>query len=275
MIRADPTNIHRIIVNLCTNALHAMKDEKGMLTIKLSRRKVIDEEIGLNPDVSAGTFVVLSVSDTGCGMDEEQKERIFEPYFTTKETGEGTGLGLSVIHGIVNDYRGFIRVDSTPGKGSTFSVYLPASQEEESRIDEPAEKELENQDILFTGKPHILVVDDEPILVIIHKLRLENCGFRVTGTSESREALEKIRAQPDRFDLLITDQTMPGMSGVDLVKAVHEIKPGFPVILCTGHSKLISKDDIPALGIKRYLSKPTFGNELTEAVKQVLMESNR
>ena len=271
-IWADPTNIHQIMMNLCTNALHAMEDEKGTLTVRLYRREIAAEEIVYESGVSAGPFVVLSVSDTGCGMDEATKERIFEPYFTTKEMDKGTGLGLAVVHGIIQDYKGFIRVESTPVEGSTFSVYIPALQGEAASPEDSASKESKQEAPLLTGNERILVVDDELLLVQIHKKQLEGCGYTVTITTESRDALEKIRAQPEQFDVLITDQTMPRLSGVALAKAVMKIRPDMPIILCTGYSDVVSKEEALSMGIKRYVSKPIYGDELLLAVRDVLDE---
>ena len=271
-IWADPTNIHQIMMNLCTNALHAMEKEKGTLTVKLYRREVAAEEIVYESGVTAGLFIVLSVSDTGHGMDAVTKERIFEPYFTTKEMGKGTGMGLAVIHGIIHDYKGFIKVDSTPGEGSTFSVYIPALQEEATSLEDSASKESENEVPLPTGNERILVVDDEPILVRAHKRQLTRLGYRVTVTTDSKDALEKIHSHPEEFDLLITDQTMPGLSGVELAAAVHKIKPDIPIILCTGHSDVVTKEDALAMGIKKYVSKPIYRDELSQAIREVLDE---
>ena len=272
-IWADPTNIHQIMMNLCTNALHAMKKEKGTLTVRLYRREIAAEEIVYESGVSAGPFVVLSVSDTGCGMDEATKERIFEPYFTTKEMDKGTGLGLAVVHGIIQDYKGFIRVESTPVEGSTFSVYIPALQGEAASPEDSASKESKQEAPLLTGNERILVVDDELLLVQIHKKQLEGCGYAVTITTESRDALEKIRAQPEQFDLLITDQTMPRLSGVELTKEVQKIRPALPIILCTGHSDIVSKEDALAIGIKKYVTKPIYKDELLLAIREVLDET--
>lgn len=271
-IFADPTNIHQIVMNLCTNALHAMENETGTLTVRLYGREVVDEDIVYESGVSAGPFVVLSVSDTGHGMDESTKKHIFEPYFTTKMMDKGTGMGLAVIHGIVHDYKGFVRVESTLGEGSTFSVYIPTLQERTSKPESLPFKESGHKVILFAGNERILVVDDEPLLVKIYKKQLEICGYSVTGATDSRDALEKFSAQPEQFDLLITDQTMPSLSGVELAKEVQKIRPTLPIILCTGHSDVVSKEDALAMGIRKYVSKPIYGDELFQAIREVLDE---
>ncbi|MEN8188719.1 MAG: PAS domain S-box protein [Thermodesulfobacteriota bacterium] len=269
-ILADPTNIHQILINLCTNALHAMENEKGILTIKLSQKAIAADEIRHEAEVTAGPFIVLSISDTGCGMDEEVKERIFEPFFTTKEAGKGTGMGLSVVHGIVHDYKGFLTVESFPGKGSTFSVYLPLVKEESSDDIAPATTEEIYDETSLRGTERILVVDDEPLLVKVNELQLRQLGYRVTGTTDSRDALHTIQTDPEQFDLIITDQTMPGLSGIELAKEVQKINPMLPIILCTGHSDIVTKEKALTLGIKRYVSKPILKDELLQAIRDVL-----
>lgn len=266
-ILADPTNIHQITVNLCTNALHAMKDAKGTLKVNLHHQEVSAAKIPGEWDISAGNFVVLSVSDTGCGMDKDIVSRIFEPYFTTRELGSGTGLGLSVVHGIVRDCKGFIEVESTVGKGSTFSVYLP--EMEEPAVQHGASDQKDGAAVT-ANRENILVVDDEPPLVYINEKRLKSRGYHVTAVLDSREALEKVRDQPDKFDLLITDQTMPGLTGAELAKAVLKIKPSMPIIMCTGHSDIVSERKALSLGIKKYIFKPLRGNDLLNAVRDVL-----
>ena len=268
-ILAAPTNIHRIIVNLCTNALHAMADEKGTLSVGLHRREVSAAEIPPEGNISAGPFIVLSVSDTGCGMSQDTIDHIFEPYYTTREMGAGTGLGLSVVHGIVQDCKGFIAVESTVGEGSTFLVYFPAIEEPTVQ---PVVVDREDKKTATVDNKRILVVDDEPLLVKINETRLKSRGYQVTAVSDSREALEKFRNRPDRFDLLITDQTMPGLTGAELAKAVLEIRPSLPIIMCTGHSDIVPEDMALAVGIKKYILKPLYGDELLDAVQEVLDE---
>jgi PAS domain S-box-containing protein len=265
-IQADPTNIHQIVVNLCTNAFHAMEHEKGSLVVKLRRKEIQAEDISEN-DVSPGSFIVLSVSDTGKGMDSETIERIFEPYFTTKDIGKGTGLGLAVIHGIVRDYKGFIEVESEPGKGSTFHIYFPAL-EKDTVIQEKIEEQA-----LPTGTEHILVVDDESSIVKLHKTILQRLGYKVTAITNSEEAFEKFLLYPDTFDLLITDQTMPHLSGVELTQGILKINPSLPIILCTGYSTVITEEKALAIGIKKYVKKPVNRSTLAKIVRQVLDEN--
>lgn len=269
-ILADPTSIHQIIVNLCTNAMHAMTDNKGTLSVGLQGRELRTAGTDKNPPMSRGAFIVFTVSDSGCGMEKTTMDRIFEPYFTTKEVGRGTGLGLALVHGIVQDCKGFIEVESTVREGSTFSVYIPALKEEPSM--QPAVADQKDEAATTAGNERIMVVDDEPLLVKINKKRLEIMGYQVTALTDSKEALEKFRMNPDKFNLLITDQTMPGLTGAELTKAILDIKPSMPVIMCTGHSDTVPKERALALGIKKYIFKPLFGDELLDAVREVLDE---
>ncbi|AGF76722.1 PAS domain S-box [Desulfocapsa sulfexigens DSM 10523] len=265
-ITADPTSIHQIIVNLCTNALHAIDQQKGKITVRLYREDLNLQDTEAHPDVSAGPFVVLSVSDTGHGMDETTMQKVFEPYFTTKEIGKGSGIGLSVLHGIVQDYKGFINVESTLGKGSTFRVYLPLTDKTAiSTSDEQQPVQLTE-----TGSGRILVVDDEEFLVRINKRRLESVGYTVTTATDSTEALKMFRAHPETFDLLITDQTMPKLSGAELASEILKIRPDLPVIMSTGHSDVVSEEKALEMGITKYVQKPIQGNELLEAAQELL-----
>ncbi len=264
---ADPTNIHQIIVNLCTNALHAMENEKGILSVSLQRKEISAEEITGETGVSQGSFIVLEVSDTGQGMTPATIDRIFEPYFTTKEVGKGTGLGLAVIHGIIQEYHGFIRVQSELGKGTSFQVHIPSLQEEISTVDK-----TETPKSLPSGTEQILIVDDEAMIVNLNKLILERLGYTVSKTTDSLDALEKIRTNPDQFDLIITDQTMPELTGAELSEKILAIRPDMPIILCTGYSSVLSREDALLIGIKKYVRKPVDRAILAKAVRQVLDE---
>ena len=268
-ILADPTNIHQVVVNLCTNALHAMSNEKGTLGVSLQRCEVSESDLKGENNVSPGPFIVLSVSDTGSGMEQGTIDHIFQPYYTTKEVGTGTGLGLAVIHGIVQDAQGFIRVKSKPEEGSTFTVYLPILQAKDGARDESVDTAHPPG-----GNERILVVDDEAFLVRVTQRQLENLGYHITSTTDSKDALEKIRTNPDGFDLLITDQTMPGLTGAELATAVKEIKPTLPIILCTGHSSVLSQEQSQTYGMARYIGKPIIGNELSNTIREVLDEKS-
>jgi PAS domain S-box-containing protein len=263
-IMADPTKIAQVVMNLCTNSFHALKDEKGILTVTLHRQDKIAKGVAMKGTAPC-PFIVLSVSDTGSGMDPETTAQIFDPYFTTKARGKGTGLGLAVVHGIIESCNGYIEVESKPGEGSTIKVFIPALDHEF-----PAPKVAEAQATSLTGSERILIVDDELMLVRIGQRILEDYGYTVTGLTKSQAALEKVRANPQQFDLIITDQTMPGLTGFDLAKGVLEIVPDMPIILCTGHSELATAKNAYAMGIKKYLRKPIRGDELAKTVRKVL-----
>jgi len=266
IIEADPTRLSQIVVELCTNALHAMDDEKGVLQVNLRRQHLQSEDI-LEPGVKAGPFIVLSVNDTGAGMKQAIQQRVFDPYYTTKEVGSGRGLGLAVIHGIVRDYQGMIRVESDPGVGTSVVVFIPAQEKEEDAPKADSEEKL-------AGSERILVVDDEKGIVSVHQVALENLGYQVTVTTESAEAWALLQEPPDQFDLLITDQTMPDLTGMELAKKALSLRPDFPIILCTGYSALVSEQDALALGIRRFVAKPVVGSELGRVVREVLDRSN-
>ncbi|MEA1921856.1 MAG: PAS domain S-box protein [Pseudomonadota bacterium] len=270
-IEADPTQLHQVVLNLCTNAAQAMTDEKGSLTVTLLRTKITSKEVEAltgGTKKSAGPFIVLSVSDTGCGMDKATKERIFEPYFTTKEIGKGTGLGLAVIHGIVESCNGFIKVESEPNRGTTFRVYIPTLERE---LVKPLPKTNENK-LPPGGTERVLMVDDEGAILNLHREVLQRLGYQVTATTDSREALALIRSHPAQFDLIISDQSMPDHSGAELARESLKTNPTMPFILCTGYSSVFSEKEALAIGIKKYLKKPIAIKELAGAVRQVLDE---
>jgi len=214
---------------------------------------------GLEP----GHYVKLTVSDTGYGMTSEIMERIFDPYYTTKDTGEGTGLGLSVAIGIVKAHGGTITVYSEPGKGTTFHVYLPI-------VEDVERKEKETEGPPPTGSERILFIDDEQALVEMGGQMLERLGYEVVTKQSSIEALELFRAEPDRFDLVITDMTMPKMTGDKLAQALMKIRSDIPIILCTGHSKLVSEEKAKDMGIRAFVMKPILKRTLAEAVRKTL-----
>lgn len=267
-ILADPTKIQQVIINLCTNALHTMEETGGVLTVRLAPDDVRESDLSSGSRTPTGQFVKLTVSDTGRGIDPKNIDRIFDPFFTTKAVGKGTGLGLSVIDGIVRDYKGFIKVDSTPGEGSSFYVSFPIFQLETSILKNTVLGEI--QGFSPAVDKHVLMVDDELLLVKVNTRRLERLGYQVTSTTDSSDALEKFCASPDMFDLLITDQTMPGLTGAKLAKSILEIKPSMPIIMCTGHSNIVSEGDALEMGIKKYVYKPLVGDELVNAVDEVL-----
>lgn len=240
-IEANPTKIHQILVNLCANVFQAMEGGKGVLPISLERRK-IDKGTIPHGEITPGTYIVLQVSDNGHGMDLETREQVFNPFFSTEEVGKGTGLGLSVLHGIVKDYSGYVEVESVPGEGSTFRVFLPVIEGREADnivAEQSVDREKDR------GGEEILVVDDDPLLVRLSSRILSNIGYRVTETVSSQEALEKIRNELHRFDLLI---------------------------MCTGFSNIVSKKDALAMGICCYVYKPVKAAELVSAVREALDE---
>jgi CheY-like chemotaxis protein len=264
MIMANRTNLHQIILNLCTNAMQSMAEEKGVLTVQLHRVELTAEDILNKADFAAGSFIELMISDTGHGMDRATIERIFEPYFTTKDVGKGSGMGLAAVHGIVQGCGGFIRVESEPGQGSDFHVYFPALTETAPGVAE------EEAGPMPTGTERILVVDDEKCLVEMYKETLEILGYQITATCSSNKALALFTADPESFDLLLTDQAMPEMSGVELATKILQLRPDIPVILCTGYSSVISAEKAKEIGIAKFIMKPVSTGELAKMIREVL-----
>ena len=265
-ISGNATQINQVLINLCSNAADAMLQTGGAIRIDLSN-EMIDEgsENGISPLIP-GSYVKLTVSDTGGGMDKETLERVFEPYFTTKEFGKGTGIGLSVVHGIVERHSGSISVESEIGKGTVFTILLPAYQ---GRI----EQEPEEETALPRGNERVLFVDDEPIILKLGKQRLERLGYSVQGATDPLEALEMFRADPDAFDLVITDMAMPHMTGDQLVSEILKIRPGIPTMLCTGYSETISAEKAYKIGIRSFFMKPVDRTEFAVSVRKVLDEA--
>ena len=265
IVNADPTQMHQVIMNLVTNAGHAMQEDGGVLEVSLANMELDDLSASKHLDLDAGSYLRLTVSDTGHGMTSEIMERIFDPYFTTKDTGEGTGLGLSVAQGIVKAHGGRITVYSEMGKGTTFHVYLPLILEEER-------EEKKSEGPLPTGSERILFIDDEQVLIEIGRQMLERLRYEVVTKRSSVQVLELFRAEPDRFDLVITDMTMPHMTGDKLAQELMNVRPDIPVILCTGHSRVVSEDKAKAIGIKAFVMKPLVMRNLAETVRKVLDE---
>jgi len=252
-----------LLMNLCSNAIYAM-DEKGTFEVN---GKIVDLEVSdtiYQPGMKPGRYFKLSVSDTGIGIAEEIKERIFDPFYTTKDVNEGTGMGLSIVLGIVKSHNGFIQADSKPGEGTVFTLFFPIIENTQ-----PLEKEVVS-DESPQGDQRILFVDDEEMLAVMGGRMLERLGYHVTVKSSSNEALETFRSSPEAFDLVITDQSMPNMSGAELAVGLLEIRPDIPIILCTGYSKKISKEEAKRLGIRKYLQKPLDRKQLAKFVREVL-----
>jgi CheY-like chemotaxis protein len=255
-------------MNLCTNASHAMREKGGTLEVSLRAITIDTGERLPEPDMAPGEYLVLSVKDTGHGMDDSVMKRVFEPFFTTKEKGQGTGLGLAVVYGIAKSHKGGIRVSSRPGQGSLFSVYLPAA----STVTE-VKSETVSWETLPTGTERILLVDDEEPIVELGQGVLRRLGYTVVTKRSGREALETFRGD-GAFDLVITDQTMPGMTGVMLAAELLKLRPDLPVILCTGYSESVSRETAQEVGIKEFLMKPLSKHEMAAAVRRAL-EGNK
>ena len=263
-VLAASTQIHQVVMNLATNAYQAMQEKKGLLELTL-----MEEEIGSDdscPDLPPGTYLKLTVSDTGHGMNSEVMEKIFDPYFSTKGPGEGTGMGLAVVHGIVKSHGGNITVYSKVGEGATFHVYLPLIETK------PVEPKTVPAGLTPTGTEHILFVDDEePIVLMIQKI-LERLGYQVTSRTSSAEALEVFKAKPDEYDLVITDMTMPNMTGLELAPRLREIRSDIPIIMCTGFNETIDEDKAKNMGILAYIMKPVLIDEIAKTIRKVLDE---
>jgi len=263
-VLADPTQIHQVIMNLCTNAYHAMNEKGGVLEVSLSDTE-LDSDYTAKLNTYPGPYLRLTVSDTGHGIEKKAIDRIFEPYYTTKEKSGGTGMGLAVVHGIVKSHGGIITVYSNPDKGSTFNVFLP-------RI-EPAEPVEETEIRLGRipiGKEHILFIDDEPAIVDIGKRMLEHLGYKVEVRTSPIEALAAFRALSGKFDLIISDMTMPKMTGDEFAKELMAIRPDIPIILCTGFSEHINEEKAKAIGIRKFVMKPFILRDMAESIRQVL-----
>jgi signal transduction histidine kinase/CheY-like chemotaxis protein len=261
-ILGDPTQIHQILMNLSTNAAYAMSKKGGILEISLTEVEITESTkfSDLEPD----SYIKLSVKDTGEGIKKETLDKIFDPFFTTKPQGEGTGLGLSVVHGIVKSYGGSIYVESEPDMGSTFNVFLPSVEGGDKK------KTTGDLNIPPSGKGHILFVDDEEDIVYLTNQLLTLLGYEVTGKTSSQEALEVFRLEPEKFTLIVTDYTMPYMTGIDLAREVIKIKPDIPVVLCTGFNDSLTLDKVSSFGIKEILFKPVNLNTLGETIHNIL-----
>lgn len=266
-ILANPTQIQQVLMNLCTNAAQSMDENGGVLQVELIPTKLTADDLVTEPNLKPGPYVRLSVKDNGIGIEEKDIDKIFDPYFTTKEIGKGSGMGLAVVVGIVKSYGGMITVDSKPGKGTTFYVYFPV-------IDKKVEKEIEENEDLPKGKEKVLVVDDEESVADMTMRRLENLGYQVTSKTNSKEALELFSSQSDSFDIIISDQTMPELTGEELAKKLLEIRPNVPIIICTGYSSKMDEEKAKSIGISAFIMKPVDKGELAKTIRQVLDENS-
>ncbi len=261
-VLADPTQIHQIIMNLATNAYHAMEKSGGTLELTLRQEETDDDDLNISSDIRSGTYIRLTMSDSGHGMSKAVTEKIFDPYFTTKEIGKGSGMGLAVVHGIVKNHGGAITVDSQPGKGSVFTIRLPAITEK------PASKIRTRAELLF-GNETILLVDDDEAIVNMMGQMLERLGYQVKIRFSPLEAFEMFQSKPDQFDLVITDMTMPQMTGDRFSEKLREVRSDIPVIICTGHSPLIDKEKAGIMGMF-YVMKPIAMSGIAKTIRKVL-----
>jgi CheY-like chemotaxis protein len=263
VVFASPTQVHQVIMNLCTNAGHAMRIKGGILEIGLIEFEVDSSSEAPHLGMEPGPYLKLSVSDTGVGMDKATIERIFDPFFTTKSPSEGTGMGLAVVHGIVKGHGGAITVKSTQGRGSVFDVYFP-------RADTTDTEETEAVSSSRRGTERILLVDDEDALTEMGQSMLRRLGYQVDVVSDGLQALQLFRREPTVFDLVITDHTMPHMTGTELAQELMGVRPDIPIILCTGYSEMVNREMAKELGIREFVMKPISRNELAETIRHVL-----
>ena len=266
VVVADPTQVHQVVMNLCTNAGHAMRDG-GALTVALHQAELDATFCAEHPDLQPGRYARLSVADTGTGMDAETVARIFEPYFTTKAPGEGTGLGLAVTHGIIKNLHGAILIDSHPGRGSTFHVYLPTETDPAAM---PTPETAPASASVRGGGEAVLLVDDEPQVLTIGKALLDRHGYQVTTCPSAADALACLRAAEHRFRLVITDKTMPEITGLELAQQVRSEWPHLPILLCTGLTDSTGAAAAKAAGVAEVLQKPYTATALAQAVRRVL-----
>mgnify|MGYP001420620611 CR=1 FL=1 len=264
MVLADANQLHQVLMNLCTNAFHAMREEGGRLRLDLCEVRLDEATAAGMDNLKPGDYLKLMVSDTGIGMDRETLARIFDPYFTTKAKGEGTGLGLSMTYGIIKAHQGAIVADSRPGEGSIFTIYLPKF------VSQAKVRSAEANPQMPQGSERILCVDDQPELVSILKAMLKTLGYRVTTRSSSLEALELFAQEPEKFDLVVTDLNMPHMQGDRLAQELIKIRPGVPIVLCTGYSDQVKGKDLSTAGIRAVAHKPILMADLAKLVRGVL-----
>jgi signal transduction histidine kinase/ActR/RegA family two-component response regulator len=263
-VHADSTQMQQVVLNLCSNATHAMRRRGGRISVDLCEYGFFYAADAPDPGMSPGSYVRLSVSDTGEGMSPDTLERIFDPFFSTKPKGEGTGLGLSVVHGIVASHGGTITVSSELGKGSCFTVYLPRH-----RADGPRDSAA-GHDAIPRGHERVLFIDDEADLAAIGNQMLTGLGYRVISATRSTEALALFRLNPSAFDVVVTDQTMPELTGVELAKEILALRADMPIIMCTGFSHVVDDGFARAAGIRAFLMKPLSKKEIAQTIRGVL-----
>jgi len=264
-VLANSTHIHQVLMNICTNAYHAMKETGGILGVSLIPVSMPADDHLNQVEVKPGPYLLLEISDTGDGMDQATRKRIFDPYFTTKANGEGTGMGLAVVHEIIKKINGRITVHSEPGKGATFRIYLPVIEKFDS-----ADEISPGDSVLPTGTERIMLVDDEECVRDIVEKMLSRLGYEVTTFANPTEALNFFSAQPDCFDLVITDMTMPKLTGDNLAQNIMQIRPDMPIILCSGFSDLINEESARKKGIREFVAKPVSLQPFSRIVRRVL-----
>lgn len=264
-VLADPTQVHQVVMNLCTNAAYAMRNRPGRLGVRLESFLMDARQPELGARLKPGLYARLTVSDTGCGMDRDTMDRVFEPFFTTKGPGEGTGLGLSVVHGIMEGHGGGVTVESRPGEGTSFHLYFPAEGTELPDNPAPLKKEVPRG-----AGERVLFIDDEPALAQLGQSILEALGYQALAVSDAPQALECVRASPQAFDLVVTDLSMPEIMGTDLAALILEIRPDMPVILTTGYTSKLNAESVRELGICELLLKPFNFQSLGTTVHEVL-----
>jgi signal transduction histidine kinase/ActR/RegA family two-component response regulator len=269
MVSADPTQIHQIVMNLGTNAYHAMRETGGTLAVGLTQILLDAETTANKPDIPPGSYLLLEISDTGPGIPQDILDRIFDPYFTTKNKYEGTGLGLAVVHGIVMSHQGYIFVHSPPEQGTSFQIYLP--QLIQAEIVPP----INLKDDAPHGTGNILLVDDEEVIASLEHRILEQLGYHVTSVTSAEEALRLVTSSPSSFDLVISDMSMPKMNGSELAQKIILLRSDLPVILCTGFSDLINEEKARAMGVRGFFMKPFDHKELARAVNDILEKKER
>lgn len=263
LVDIDPSQFHQVLMNLCTNAFHAMEERGGILGVVLRPAATVPERLRRQAERSGEQYLELLVSDTGHGINKALVDKIFDPFFTTKEENKGTGMGLSIVFGIVSEYGGAVTVESEEGSGSVFHVFLPFTRR-------PAQEAESEAASLSGGDEHIMLVDDEALLLEMTGKVLQRLGYMVTRVGDGRQALELFRAEPQRYHLVITDQTMPGLTGMDLAARLLALRPDLPVLLCTGYSAGISEEKVVQAGLKGLLYKPLLRKDLAGTIRRVL-----
>jgi two-component system, cell cycle sensor histidine kinase and response regulator CckA len=266
-IIAYPTQIHQIVMNLCTNAYHAMAGKNGILDVSVSEIDLRGKTIVME-DVPPGIYVNIRISDTGCGMDRKIMEKVFDPYFTTREIGAGTGLGLAIVQGIVNDHKGYIKLYSEINVGTTFNIYFPAVDK-----NPPESKTIKKEEKSFSGDEKILLVEDEEKITYLITEILLQYGYKVTSFNNGHQALDEFEIDPDQFDLIITDMYMPQMTGKELIQKIMTIRADIPVILCSGDSYLSNIEDIRTNSRFVLLKKPFLVDELMKVIRNIIDNS--